>query len=34
MVTNNDMCKTESLCEVLKPFEEATDTLGGQHYVI
>jgi hypothetical protein len=33
MVTNSDMCKIESLCEVLEPFEESTDILGGQSYV-
>jgi hypothetical protein len=31
MVTNSDMCKTESLCEVLGPYEEATDVLWGQN---
>jgi hypothetical protein len=30
MVTNNDMCKIEFLCEILKPFEESTDILQGQ----
>jgi hypothetical protein len=32
MVKNNEMCKTESLCKVLEPFE-ATDILGGPNYV-